>query len=54
MPVIGIDEIALKKGHKDYVAIISTMGEQGVEISVLLNINLFRTTFVYLDCKKTS
>lgn len=36
IPVIGIDEIAIKKGHKDYVVIISTVGEQGVEIIAVL------------------
>ena len=29
IPLLGIDEIALKKGHKDFVVIVSAMNEQG-------------------------
>jgi transposase len=29
IPLLGIDEIALKKGHKDFVVIISAINEQG-------------------------
>lgn len=29
IPVLGIDEIALKKGHKDFVVIVSALNEQG-------------------------
>jgi transposase len=29
LPVIGLDEIALKKGHKDYVVIVSTQQADG-------------------------
>ncbi|MBI4854905.1 MAG: ISL3 family transposase [Acidobacteria bacterium] len=49
MPVIGIDEIALKKGHKDYVAIISTMGEQGVEIIAVLEDRKKETVKTFLS-----
>jgi transposase len=49
VPVIGIDEIALKKGHKDYVAIISTMGEQGVEIIAVLEDRKKETVKTFLS-----
>ena len=29
IPLLGIDEIALKKGHKDFVVIVSAINEQG-------------------------
>jgi hypothetical protein len=29
IPLLGIDEIALKKGHKDFVVIISAINAQG-------------------------
>jgi transposase len=29
IPVLGLDEIALKKGHKDFVVIVSAINEQG-------------------------
>jgi transposase len=29
IPLLGIDEIALKKGHKDFVVIASAINEQG-------------------------
>jgi transposase len=29
LPLLGIDEIALKKGHKDFVVIVSAINEQG-------------------------
>ena len=29
IPLLGIDEIALKKGHKDFVVIVTAINEQG-------------------------
>ena len=37
--ILGIDEIALKKGHRDYVVLVTTprmKGAQGVEILAVL------------------
>ncbi len=35
--ILGIDEIALKRGHKDYVVLITTpLGERGVEVLAVL------------------
>ncbi len=35
--ILGIDEIALKKGHKDYVVLITTpLGDRGVEVLAVL------------------
>ena len=35
--ILGIDEIALKRGHKDYVVLITTpLGDRGVEILAVL------------------
>ncbi len=38
LPILGIDEIALNKGHKDYVAIVTTrVADQTVLLAVLEN-----------------
>ncbi len=38
LPILGIDEIALKKGHRDYVAIVTTrVADQTVLLAVLEN-----------------
>jgi transposase len=34
--VIGIDEISLKRGHRDFVALLTTPTEQGVAILTVL------------------
>ena len=35
--ILGIDEIALKKGHRDYVVLVTTpLKEQGVEVLAVL------------------
>ena len=36
--ILGIDEIALKRGHKDYVVLITTpLGDRGVEVLAVLS-----------------
>lgn len=38
LPVVGVDEVALKKGHRDYVVIVTArLGEQSVLLAVLEN-----------------
>jgi len=38
LPVVGIDEVALKKGHRDYVVIVTArLGERTVLLAVLKN-----------------
>lgn len=39
IPLLGLDEIALKKGHKDFVVIISAINESGDKciLAVLLD-----------------
>ena len=37
LEILGIDEIALKKGHRDYVVLVTTpLKEQGVEVLAVL------------------
>jgi transposase len=35
LKILGIDEIAIKKGHKDYVTVISTKADIGSQVSVI-------------------
>jgi transposase len=37
LKVIGIDEISLKRGHRDFVAVISTPTPEGIEILAVLS-----------------
>jgi transposase len=37
LKVIGIDEISLKRGHRDFVAVISTPTTEGIEILAVLS-----------------
>jgi len=36
LPIIGIDEISLKKGHKDYVTIVTAMIDDNIKIITIL------------------
>jgi transposase len=47
--VIGIDEISLKRGHRDFVAIITTPTEQGVAILAVLKDRKQETVAAFLS-----
>jgi transposase len=47
--VIGIDEIALKRGHRDFVAIITTKTAQGVQVMAVLGDRKKETVFAFLS-----
>jgi transposase len=46
--VLGMDEIALKRGHRDFVAIITTKTAAGVQVLAILNDRLRETVLAFL------
>lgn len=46
--VLGIDEIALKRGHRDFVVIVTTPTEQGVEVLAVLKDRKQETVATFL------
>lgn len=50
MATLGLDEIALRKGHKNFVCIVSALNEQGkVIVLAVLPDRLKQTVFAFLD-----
>lgn len=49
LPYFGLDEIALKKGHKDFVVIVSTRVEDKVKILAILPDRKKETVKAFLD-----
>jgi transposase len=47
--VIGIDEISLKRGHRDFVAIVTTKTAQGVQVLAVLGDRKKETVFTFLS-----
>jgi transposase len=47
--VIGIDEISLKRGHRDFVALVTTLTEQGVAILAVLKDRKQETVAAFLS-----
>ena len=49
LPYFGLDEIALKKGHKDFVVIVSTRVEDKVKILAILSDRKKETVKAFLE-----
>ena len=49
IPVIGIDEIALKRGHRDFVAIVTARTEEGVRVLAVLSDRKRETVLAFLS-----
>jgi len=49
LPYFGLDEIALKKGHKDFVVIVSTRFEDKVKILAILSDRKKETVKAFLE-----